>query len=302
MRTIRTFIIGTLLVLGINTAATAQEVVFPLETGSWEFMLLAYDTSSNSYSTACFSYTATGDTTFNSKDYITIWNEYLQQPGYFRQEEQQVFYVPDPSFYSWNEGANEYVVYDFSLEEQDLVWLYSFTESEVDSAEVAVVAVDSMALDTVEMRKKIGFGTLAQGLPYAGCSLTWVEGIGQINYLPFYFWPSENMCVTSDYQTLFDCLSVAGETVYGSCTCIGFTDTEEIVSGTLSVSPNPTSGQFMLENLEGTDFEIVVFDKLGSVVLRTRETEIDLSAHPAGIYYVAAMGVGYRYTAKVVKY
>ena len=301
MRTIRTSILCTFMTLGLSFQMHAQAVTFPLETGSWEFMILAYDSVNNAYSTSCYNYTAVGDTTFNAKSYRTIWNEYLDQAGYFRQEGQKVFFVPDPEIYSWNADANEYAVYDFSLDMGDVTWLYAFTESEVDSAEATVLAVDSIALDTVQMRKKIGFGNLAQALPYSGCSLTWVEGIGQINYLPFYFWPSEQMCVTDDYQILFDCLSIGGEQVFGACNCIGFTGVETVVEASLKITPNPTSGTFEIENLSGTALDIRVFDRLGSIILASRTTNIDLSGFPAGIYYVTAISNGRHYTGKVVK-
>ena len=290
-----------MLSLSFFSQVNAQEVTFPLDSGSWEFMLLAYDSETNSYSTSCYSYTAIGDTTFNEKSYKTIWNEYLAQPGYFRQEGQKVFYIPDPEIYAWNSDADEFEVYDFSLEQGASTTVYAFSESDVESAEVSVQSVDSIALDTVQMRKRIGFGTLAQELPYSGCGLTWVEGIGQVDYLPFYFWPSEQMCVTNDYQILFDCLSVGGETLYGACNCIGFTDVQELETRTLSISPNPTTGLFNLNNLTGKEVEIIVLDNLGAVVLRTQDTEIDLSVHPAGIYFVTAVNADCRYIGKVVK-
>ncbi len=302
MRTIKTFMLCTFITLGVQLQLPAQEVTFPLESGSWEFMLLAYDSETNSYSTSCYDYSAIGDTTFNAKSYKTIWNEYLAQPGYFRQEAQKVFYVPDPEIYSWNVDADEYEVYDFSLEPGEVTWLYAFTESSIDSAEAAVLAVDSIALDTIQMRKRIGFGTVPQSLPYSGCSLTWVEGIGQINYLPFYFWPSEQMCIANDYQLLFDCLSIDGENVFGACSCIGFTGVEEVVNVSLTITPNPTTGIFTIENLPETSADVIVFDKLGSAILTSRTANIDLSAFPAGLYYVTATDGVFRYTGKVVKY
>jgi hypothetical protein len=302
MRTIKNLLLCTFIALGFQIQTQAQEVTFPLESGSWEFMLLAYDSETNSYSTSCYNYAAVGDTTFNAKSYKTIWNEYLAQPGYFRQEGQKVFYVPDPEIYSWNADADEYSVYDFSLELGEVTWLYAFTESAVDSAEATVLAVDSIALDTIQMRKKIGFGNVPQALPYSGCSLTWVEGIGQINYLPFYFWPSEQMCVTNDYQLLFDCLTIEGENVFGSCSCIGFTGVEDVVDVSLTITPNPTTGLLRLENLPESTVDIMVFDKLGATILTTQSPDIDLSDFPAGLYYVAAVNKGFRYTGKVVKY
>lgn len=301
MQTIRTIFIVTVMTLGMEQAK-AQEVVFPLHSGSWEFMLLTYNSTAGSYSTSCYSYASTGDTTFNGKSYQTIWNEYLGEPGYFRQEGQKVFYVPDPEIYSWNGQANEYTVYDFSLNDGDITWLYGFTQSQVDSAEAMVLAVDSVAIDTVQMRKKIGFGDILQDLPYSGCGLTWIEGIGQTDYLPFYFWPSENMCVTEDYQTLFDCLTISGEKVYGPCNCIGFTGVEEVVNVSLVITPNPTSGKFTVDQIPGEVLDIAVFNKLGILVERSQTGTIDLTNHPAGVYYVISFSKGYRYTGKVVKF
>ncbi|MCB0652292.1 MAG: T9SS type A sorting domain-containing protein [Saprospiraceae bacterium] len=303
MQTIRTIIIFSAITLIMGMKAGAQdEVVFPLETGSWAFMRLAYNTETSSYSASCYSYTSIGDTTFNGKAYQTIWNEYLGEPGYFRQEGQKVFYVPDPEIYAWNGDANEYTVYNFSLNDGDITWLYGFTQSQVDSAEATVLAVDSVAIDTVQMRKKIGFGDILQDLPYSGCSLTWIEGIGQADYLPFYFWPSENMCVTADYQTLFDCLTIGGENVYGPCNCIGFTGVEEVVNVSLGITPNPTSGKFTVDQISGEVLDIAVFNKLGILVKRSKTGTVDLTNYPAGVYYLVAFSKGYRYTGKVVKF
>ncbi|MDR0864641.1 MAG: M6 family metalloprotease domain-containing protein [Candidatus Symbiothrix sp.] len=63
----------------------------------------------------------------------------------------------------------------------------------------------------------------------------------------------------------------------------------------VSVYPNPTTGKVYIKNAEGA--EISVYNLPGTELLRTRESSIDLSGYPKGIYLLRVGGK----TVKIVK-
>ena len=53
----------------------------------------------------------------------------------------------------------------------------------------------------------------------------------------------------------------------------------------LSVYPNPSTGEFTIEGLESTNFQVHVYDPLGKMILEvSNTTNIDLSSFPEGMY------------------
>ncbi len=51
----------------------------------------------------------------------------------------------------------------------------------------------------------------------------------------------------------------------------------------ITIHPNPTTGHFTIQGATG---EIQIFDLFGRLVLSTNKSQIDMSAYPAGIYFV----------------
>lgn len=91
---------------------------------------------------------------------------------------------------------------------------------------------------------------------------------------------------TIDFPNRNQILSVAYQWI-DSVNCAVITTGPELTPATSwSVYPNPTNGEFEVESLGFEVGEVQVFDLLGNLVLRTEESEIDLSSYPSGIYFV----------------
>ena len=71
-----------------------------------------------------------------------------------------------------------------------------------------------------------------------------------------------------------------------------------------SISPNPSNGRFTISINENTSSEIFVYNNLGQLIhqetLRSSSSQIDLSAHSKGIYFLKVQSVDKIYTEKIV--
>jgi hypothetical protein len=77
---------------------------------------------------------------------------------------------------------------------------------------------------------------------------------------------------------------------------------EQKVSGGLTVYPNPTSGLVYISGIELEAPEVQVFDLTGRILLFERETTLNLSGYPDGIYFLRiTTNNGEIFTKKVVK-
>lgn len=262
---------------------SAQEM--PFEDGIWTYIFLAYDDDIQDYNTFCNEFYSIGDTVLNGKSYFILYNSYGTQRGFFREENSKVYYVPDPmSGYEWNENLEEFVVFDYTLEVGDMAKIYAFYLFGSEYWELEVTSINMVEIAGT-MRKEIDFGWAPNDFEYTGCQFRWIEGVGETQRIPFYFWPSEYDCITNEAQLTFSCLEVNGEFLSGSCNCIDSTPTKEEFAQKISIFPNPSTNIFQISNSENLQFEIEISNSQGKFLKTISENEIDLSNFPTGFYY-----------------
>jgi hypothetical protein len=82
------------------------------------------------------------------------------------------------------------------------------------------------------------------------------------------------------------------------------TGINDALTGETVIYPNPSGGKFYLKlKDEATDLTVQIYNITGSVILNKRighEKEIDLSGHPAGIYFVEALSGNKIYRQKLI--
>lgn len=75
---------------------------------------------------------------------------------------------------------------------------------------------------------------------------------------------------------------------------------EEHIQSDLQVAPNPSSGVFTFDIATDGKCEIVVYDSVGKLILRTHQNQIDLSPFGKGIYTALMTSDGEVYTRKLI--
>jgi PKD repeat protein len=107
----------------------------------------------------------------------------------------------------------------------------------------------------------------------------------------------------------FGTYSFYGNPIYLDNVIVGnnpYVGVEDISSSNVSIYPNPTSGLFHLKLKDiNTSVQVIITNMTGQVVysslLDHREAQIDLSAHPAGVYLVNISGGTFNEQVKIVK-
>ncbi len=86
----------------------------------------------------------------------------------------------------------------------------------------------------------------------------------------------------------FLCDSISALTSITGCLSVGIE--ENILSGEISISPNPSNGLITIETRLLTQFQIKVYNILGELITEqsavNQQTSVDLTNHPDGIYIV----------------
>ena len=77
---------------------------------------------------------------------------------------------------------------------------------------------------------------------------------------------------------------------------------ENVASNNISIYPNPTSGILQIEDNEHDIQQVSIFDLSGIEVLNTKNSTIDISHFPAGMYIVRIATSKEILTKKIVKY
>ncbi|MDD2387711.1 MAG: T9SS type A sorting domain-containing protein, partial [Bacteroidales bacterium] len=73
----------------------------------------------------------------------------------------------------------------------------------------------------------------------------------------------------------------------------------ENIANKISITPNPTNG---LINISGQGINnITIFDNIGKELISTKNTNIDLSKYPAGMYFVKISANNEIITKKLIK-
>lgn len=127
-----------------------------------------------------------------------------------------------------------------------------------------------------------------------------------------YFFDQFNSTKLLFHYTQYGCWSgIYNISAGGNCCSVplGTGIIENSLSENISISPNPASGKFNLQaspSSGGINFQsLTVYDIFGKIILNnqepeTRNTELDLSNHPKGIYFLKISGDKEVVTRKIV--
>lgn len=127
---------------------------------------------------------------------------------------------------------------------------------------------------------------------------TWLDGIGRLEGMFSVFKDCEEpirsriACVRDGENIIYKAVG------FENCDIINNTREVDAVQA-IRLFPNPTAGELNITNLpQGS--QVVLYDALGSLVLRTRAARIDVSALPGGVYWANIVFEGQSVTRKVV--
>lgn len=214
---------------------------------------------------------------------LTDWNLL----GYLREEHQKVFFLPSnerPEYSGLPEGK-EYLIYDFSLEVSDTIWLTSTMFAE-QTYKYTVTEIDSIEVDGEKRKRMTLEDRSAQDI--------WVESIGSLMG-PLY----SGLRITGVKR--LTCYMENGKTVYTNpdysfCYCDTLSGIEEVFDEFL-VYPNPTGGVINIEGACKSVFSL--YNSMGQLVLEQNLDEttrvIDVSNQKSGVYhYRICIGGSYK--------
>jgi len=173
--------------------------------------------------------------------------------------------------------TNEVLLYDFGLKVGDI---FSFP-NEVDTGmySLALTSIDTVELGGVE-RRRYHFGTWG--------NTTWIEGIGNSDRGPLYYWERWNLW---DSSKRLVCYRYDGMPLLGYCPPIGIDETTD-ESAQFRVYPNPVTSTSRLEfttELMDRPTAIEIIDLTGRVVLAKPfhpEMTLQKGELDPGIYFV----------------
>jgi hypothetical protein len=286
-------------------AAFAQTNVyhpFPSDSAIWN---VSYQDTWN-YACREYSYSTAGDTIINSityhkiqqqgqaflmkKDYldpfptctyqiIGNFNNYI---GAIRED------VAQKKVYIFrNTDSAEVLLYDFNLNVGDTIKGY-FSEQYYDG--IIVSAIDSTLIGAQYRKTWIIDPYCGWGTGDKRYSPQIIEGIGCTYGL------LELPCIEENTRKHLTCFSHRNQTLYptydatSACTLLTSINEKEGIENILSIFPNPSSGKFQLTLSNSKSGTIEVMDVLGNKILRSEikneTTEVDLSDHQSGIYFV----------------
>lgn len=239
-------------------------------------------------SCAKYTYSITGDTLINNKNYHKLWakgSSYEQtlpdgfcdfskpsQPisyyaGAFREDtnRRKVFFIQQ------NEPTEE-LLYDYSAKIGDTIVALN------TGSGMIVKSIDSILIN-FEYRKVWGFGGSNQS------NAKIIEGIGS-TYGLLQFLRS-----LIEGHPVLDCFSVNNKTIFPKFNDISGCPAYNSIIKTeiyplFTISPNPSNGKFFVHSIE-KEFSIEIFNMLGEIIFKSfSESEIDITSFKKGLYYV----------------
>jgi hypothetical protein len=288
-------IILIFLFLGSSLTTKAQDYLpFPDSNAIWINHHVDYEIqfpnpipviTSESYTRYC----APGiDTTINALNYSKIFYCGGAYKGAIRQELGKVYFIPTDSI-------NELLLYDFTVELQDELSVYSEAfDNEWFESSLTVEGLDSVLINGL-YRKRIYFS-----------GSQWIEGIG--NTFGLF---NESWINVSNYFNNLSCFSMNDTTLYpeeglGACALNVGLEEVYLLAASFRVFPNPSKGIFTLESdfiLEAED--IVLINTLGEIIQVSYDKtdqgfRFDLSAFPKGLYFLRILYHSELITKKLV--
>lgn len=189
----------------------------------------------------------------------------------------------------WSSGLQYYreevLYYDFGLQVGD--WFSVGDEDE--PWYIMVESIDEVTMDDGSVRNAIVFN---EG--WGDEKETWIEGIGSLAGVTHRYDPN----LFGSYFSHLQCYFEGENLVWTGGEC--WDDTEENLSGSVGLHPNPTNGMLYVDAENPQKVEVL--NLFGQMVKCQESSAIDLSRFGAGVYFVKITdGEGHVEVRKVVK-
>lgn len=235
------------------------------------------------------------DTVIGSFTYKGVWhssdsglvnaNWFLQ--GFMREDAaKKVYYI------NYND-TQEFLFYDFDLTVGDTAHLGNYG-GPVD------IVVDSVSTILISNQLRNVFYLRPTNSSFFLYYQTWIEGIGSLDELlimaaPYVDYESELICFHENDTLKYFNIN------YTDCYYNTLGINEYDAQGFVSLSPNPTDGKFTINFPEHFNYDealVSITDISGKIISENKivpseNAEIDLSAMPAGIYFVHVTAKGF---------
>ena len=314
-----------ILAMCMATNAFAQNS-FPTSNAIWDYTVSAEAWLSGLKGEKTIYYTICGDTTINDNVYYKLYTtldtiicgDNLEEfKGYFRQDEQKVYftpyykeyYAPYPIGHVAAHFGPEFLSYDFGLSIGDTIeldygfyyrfWKYvNYTtyyhnhEFEFDVQHRTLIVTD---IGHVNGRKIINLEAI--DLPYGQREDTWVEGMGSTHGL---FFKGRPMLDGYSFDFTLNCFKHNDTAKYvrnldcNKCFCMNYINIKEHINcfDNIKVYPNPTTGELQVTSYELQITSAEIFDVYGRKlsshphIPSSSNQKIDISHLNSGIYFV----------------
>ncbi len=228
-------------------------------------------------------------------------NQELLAPSIIRETEDGKVYA-DNHLYG---DTDEILIYDFGLEIMDTFTLAPSLQSNLENKFVVTV-IDTVVLLNGDLRRQF---TLELLDPQFNVTLNWIEGIGDIQYGPFYYQRfyvfdagTDLLCANQEETLAYQ------NSQYDSC-FVTITSIQEFgATNPIKIYPNPVHDQLTLE-FSAADYsftEIRIFNATGSSVYQQKNPfnakEINTSELTPGMYYIILKEKsGTHFSKKIIK-
>lgn len=220
---------------------------------------------------------------------VTDNDSELYYHAYYREEGGRV--------YARNNETDEFLLYDFNLEEGDMVTAGNPNSSSLNYTDFTVTEVEFIELEDGSMTKQLKVQNPL------GATFRWIQGVGSMDntFAPGTEW-------ADDYSWhWFKCVLIHDELYYSESSSCSFVGIEKEENRFLQISPNPTSGVFNISTANDVFLvgkTLYVYSVAGSLIM-TKDLEesisIDLSALYRGVYIVEIVSEDRRFYGKLIK-
>lgn len=223
-------------------------------------------------------------------------------PRFIRETNDGKVYVKNHIYFD----TDEILIYDFGLGLMDTFTLAPSLNPNREN-KFLVTAIDAIVLLNGDLRRQI---TLESVDVQSNNTLTWVEGIGDLDIGPFYYhsfhileFGANLLCA---YQE--DNIHVYQNPAYDSCFFIPTAVEELDINSDIKIYPNPVDDLLTLDLSETNQSftEINIFNALGELVYQNDKpitiTEINIRELQTGIYFLLLKNKsGMSYSQRIIK-
>jgi len=197
-----------------------------------------------------------------------------------------VFYYRNDSVFAIDQTANTWgLLYDFTAKSGDTIILTNFESPTSSAYEIIIDSVIPILYDTVSINRFYNHPT---DNSWGFLNGYYEERIGATNFFPFY---DEGIIPEHDYVRCYmdSTISINNSTI--SCNEGNPFGVEEFNGRTeISIYPNPTKGDLIIETSLNGFYTVDIYNILGSKILTIdfngKYFEMDLSTFESGLYFV----------------